>query len=85
MFNLGTLVMTPGADQALAPSTVRIALDRHSKGDWGVVDGHDRTQNDRAVGEGARILSVYEEEGTRFYVITEADRSATTVLLPEEY
>ncbi|MEM7387300.1 MAG: type I restriction endonuclease subunit M [Verrucomicrobiota bacterium] len=62
------------------------ALARHERGDWGEVCTEDRAENEEALRRGGRLLSVYRtEEGTRFYIITEADRSSTTVLLPDEY
>jgi len=61
------------------------AVARHSRGDWGDVDDHDRQVNERAVKDGARLMSVYRDGDEAFWVITEADRSSTTVLLPEEY
>ncbi len=58
----------------------------HIVGDWGDVDEHDRAQNERALQEGTRLLSVYRSTGgVKFWIITEADRSVTTVLLPEDY
>ena len=85
-FRLGTLVATPGALNA-APSREALMdlVQRHESGDWGDLDAHDQRENEIAVREGLRILSAYELEGTRFWVITEADRSATTILLPDEY
>ncbi len=88
-FRLGRLLMTPGAQRAMAvasqdPLTL---LARHSEGDWGDVGPQDRDANERALVEGARILSTYQlaPEGPKLWVITEADRAATTILLPEEY
>ena len=60
-------------------------VQRHASGDWGDLDAHDKEANDVAVREGFRLLSAYELEGTRFWIITEADRSTTTILLPDEY
>jgi hypothetical protein len=61
-------------------------LKRHVIGDWGEVDERDRAENDRSVGAGCRLLSAYKlRTGERLWVITEADRSATTLLLPSEY
>ena len=60
-------------------------LDRHSSGDWGALCQEDKEANEIAVREGHRLLSLHHSDGTKFYVITEWDRSATTVLLPEEY
>jgi hypothetical protein len=87
-FPLGQLALTPGALGALAVNqqTSSIFLRRHWRGDWGEVDAHDRQENDLSLAEGYRLLSVYTlKDGTRIWVITEADRSATTILLPEEY
>lgn len=83
---LGRVVATPGALDSLLPEDVLRALDRHVRGDWGEVDEHDQGQNDFAYENGLRLLSAYTSStGVRFWVITEADRSATTVLLPDEY
>jgi hypothetical protein len=58
---------------------------RHEAGDWGEVTPEDRHANDRALMEGTRILSAYYSSGVRFWIITEADRSKTTVIMPEDY
>ncbi len=85
-FPLGLVVMTTGAYDALTAADVKRALFWHGQGHWGDVSDDDAQANDRALTEGTRILSAYiAENGTRFWVITEADRSATTVLLPDEY
>ena len=85
-FPLGRLVCTPGAGDAVPPAEVAAALDRHLAGDWGDVCPQDRAENDLSLRDGFRLLSVYRTEtGLTFWVITEADRSATTVLLPDEY
>lgn len=85
-FPLGRLVATPGALEALSQDDICRALQRHLSGDWGEVDAEDRAANDQALVEGTRLLSSYKAaNGTKFWVITEADRSATTVLLPSEY
>jgi hypothetical protein len=61
-------------------------LDRHLRGDWGNCDADDRQANEDALKTGARIFSVYHtKKGVKLWVITEADRSATTILLPNEY
>jgi hypothetical protein len=61
-------------------------LQRHQAGDWGDVDEHDRQENELSLKNGFRLLSVYHAaNGVKFWIITEADRSATTVLLPEDY
>jgi hypothetical protein len=61
-------------------------LRRHVRGDWGNLDDDDRAENELSVDAGFRLLSAYElRDGTRIWIITEADRSATTILLPGEY
>ena len=85
-FALGRTGITRGALDALPEKDVRAAMDRHIRGDWGNVCADDKQANDDALGFGARLLSAYNtESGRKFWIITEADRSATTVLLPEEY
>jgi hypothetical protein len=85
-FRLGRLVSTPGALERVSPDEMLRALGRHSTGDWGSVCSEDAEANEVAVAERARLLSSYTTgEGVRFWIITEADRSLTTVLLPEEY
>ena len=75
---------TPAALDTLHAGDIAAALARHFAGDWGDLCPDDRAENERAVRAGdLRLFSVYRDRrGTRFYVITEADRSATTVLLP---
>ncbi len=85
-FALGRTVITRGALTTLGQNDVRIALARHARGDWGDVCADDRQANDGALTRGGRLLSAYHTPcGTKYWIITEADRSATTVLLPEEY
>ena len=80
------VVITPAADEAIKHYDVIAALMRHTPGDWGDVDEFDWKENDRAVEEGGRVLSCYHtEDDTVFWLITEADRSYTTVLLPSDY
>ena len=87
-FGLGQVVGTPGALQALQEAEqhpVEI-LTRHVTGDWGDLCDEDRAENELSVEQGFRILSAYElDTGAKVWLITEADRSATTFLLPEEY
>jgi hypothetical protein len=91
LFPLGQIVATPGAlealrDQQCPHETTLNLIVRHATGDWGNVDVEDREANDRSVEDGTRILSSYDlDGGGRVWIITEADRSATTILLPEEY
>ena len=85
-FPLGQLVITRNAAERLTDDDVQSALRRHAVGDWGELDKEDRQENDRSLAEGDRILSAYvAQESTRFWIITEADRSVTTILLPEDY
>ena len=87
-FQLGSLVATPGALQALeqAGQSPMEFLQRHAAGDWGEVDAHAKTENEYSLQHGFRLLSAYRlADGTKIWIITEADRSATTLLLPEEY
>ena len=88
LFPLGRLLSTPRALEALAEAgdSIETFLARHSTGDWGTVCEDDRKENDFSVTNGFRLLSAYRlQDGTNIWIITEADRSATTVLLPEEY
>lgn len=85
-FRLGKLVSTPGALQRVPDGEMLRAIGRHVCGDWGNVCPQDAEANEAAVHERARLLSSFTTEaGVRFWIITEADRSVTTVLLPEEY
>ncbi len=85
-FPLGQTVMTANALEHLSQDDVLGALTRHAAGDWGDVCEEDRQENELSLREGFRLFSVYQSAaGEKFWVITEADRSATTVLLPEEY
>lgn len=86
LFGLGKLLATPGALSALSSTEIQRALARHLSGDWGQVGRDDWQENDRSLEESRRLFSVYAaQSGQVFWVITEADRSATTILLPEEY
>lgn len=87
-FSPGTVVATPGALAAFQASgdDPLAFLVRHVAGDWGELDEHDRLENELSLKHGWRILSCYRlSTGVKFWVITEADRSATTFLLPDEY
>jgi hypothetical protein len=87
-FPLGRVVATPGALSALEKAEQLPAefLDRHVNGDWGEVPDADKQENEGAIEQGNRILSAYTTSaGERMWVLTEADRSATTLLVPEEY
>jgi len=87
-FPLGQVVATPGALAALAEAghAPHEFISRHQAGDWGELDQEDRQENERSLKSDCRLLSAYSlSDGTRIWVITEADRSSTTILLPEEY
>ena len=88
LFQLGQILLTIGAREALEESnqTAIEFLARHRSGDWGLVCEDDRQENELSVKEGFRILSAYKtKKGEKIWVITEADRSSTTILLPSEY
>lgn len=83
---LGQVVVTRGALETLPAVEVFDCLLRHAEGDWGDLCKEDRAQNDEALEHEARLMSRYRtKNGIRFWIITEWDRSYTTILLPEEY
>jgi len=86
-FSLGQTVATPGALEVLgsAGASPLTLLARHQSGDWGNVPPEDARENERSVMQGDRILSSYRVGGERLWIITEADRSVTTILKPDEY
>jgi hypothetical protein len=87
-FRLGQLVATPGALDALKEASVGFIpyVSRHLVGDWGDISKEDAAENELSLKEGFRLLSAYRlPTGCKIWVITEADRNATTILLPEEY
>ena len=84
-FELGRLLATPGALHAVSKDEVTEAIARHLSGDWGDLCPQDTADNEFGLTHSGRLCSrYYTEDGTLFYVITEWDRSVTTVLLPEE-
>ena len=83
---LGQVVATANAARTLPQDEIVVALRRHASGDWGDVDEEDHESNDKAFQHDDRLLSVYHTSGgTKFWIITEWDRSVTTILLPEDY
>ncbi|MBI5386437.1 MAG: hypothetical protein HZA90_17335 [Verrucomicrobia bacterium] len=85
-FPLGQTVLTAHALEVLHPGDVAAALQRHARGDWGEVGPPDAAENEFALQEGFRLLSAYtDRHGVKFWIITEADRSYSTILLPEDY
>jgi hypothetical protein len=88
LFPLGQVVATPHALQLLAQHeiTPEALLARHQSGDWGVLPTEDAAANRAALADGGRLLSSYPlAEGVKVWIITESDRSATTLLAPDEY
>jgi len=88
LFSLGQCVATPGALAALEAAGQMPAdfLTRHAHGDWGDIHPDDKGANEQALKDGARLFSVYRtSKGVKVWVITEADRVSTCILLPDEY
>ena len=91
LFPIGNTLMTRGVQMLLDENTLvpKLITDdlisRHASGDWGDVDAEDSETNDRAVKNGDRLVSSYTVSGEKVWIITEADRSSTTMLLPSEY
>ena len=87
-FPIGQLAATPGATEAMQESgqTADFFLDQHVAGNWGIVDEGDWQLNDQALKDGDGLLSAYMTlKGTKIWIITEHDRSVTTILLPSDY
>ena len=91
-FEPGRFLATPAVLDAVPRGMIFAAIERHLNGDWGDVCDSDKRANDRALKNGCRLLSVYhtpalgdKKRETKLWIITEADRSATTVLLPSDY
>lgn len=87
LFPLGLIGITPAAANVEARSDIIIPdlVLRHAQGDWGDIDEHDREVNANALSHHGRLMSAYGEGPDRLYIITEADRSVTTVLCPSDY
>jgi hypothetical protein len=85
-FETGRTAITASAQRTINPRDVQRALARHAQGDWGELCEDDRQENERSLQKGGRLFSAYvAADGTRFWIITEADRAVTTLLLPEDY
>lgn len=85
LFRLGRIVATPNALAKLSQPDILTGIQRHQAGDWGDVDDHDRQANNAALTDGTRLFSVYHSAtGLKFWIITNADRAVTTVLMPED-
>ena len=88
LFPLGDCYYTPGAKAALEKTRADVAalVARHVTGDWSEMVEEDQAANRQAIAEGSRVFSAYHlRTGVKLWIITEADRSATTLLLPDEY
>lgn len=86
----GTLVATRGVAYEMQENSefynfVQKSFSRHAIGDWGDISEEDKASNDYALEHGERIFSAYENGDSKIWIITEWDRSATTILFPEEY
>jgi len=84
-FPLGDVVITTNARSILTTAEVTSALHRHATGDWGDLCPEDAERNIEALHEGSRLLSAYGKGKRRFWIITEADRTLTTILMPLDY
>jgi hypothetical protein len=84
-FPLGQVAITANASLRLSTEEVMTALNRHASGDWGDLYPEDTLANDHALNDGGRLFSAYGQGEERFWIITEANRSVTTILLPEDY
>ena len=86
-FHPGKLVATPAVMKKVDPDYAMAALVQHLQGKWGLVDVEDAATNDRALEVGARVVSAYPlpDEAGDFWIITEGDRSYTTMMLPSDY
>ncbi len=86
LFSLGRLVATPAVLDVVSRKELFAAVGRHKRGDWGDVCETDRKASDQGLKNGERLLSAYKSAGgTKFWIVTEADWSYTTILLPSEY
>lgn len=89
-FSLGQILWTRGINSLVAQDTVFAkfvmdSLEKHATGDWGNVSREDQSENEYAIGKYLRLFSAYSHGDKKIWIITEADRSATTVLFPNEY
>jgi hypothetical protein len=85
-FPFGRIAATPNALNTISSDEILRALSRHVQGDWGTLEPEDREANEIALKQGGRLFSAYHStQNIKFWIITECDRSATTVLLPEDY
>lgn len=86
LFNLGAIAVTTAANEVLSPMIMVDLLSRHMTGDWGIVCDEDKALNNHALNHNQRLLSSYvTNDGIAVWIITEADRLITTILLPSDY
>ncbi|MDD5435210.1 MAG: hypothetical protein PH343_07255 [Nitrospira sp.] len=90
LFVLGRVYCTRGVNEELAQNLdfagfVSKSIERHAVGDWGDLDEPDKRENEYAIGKYLRIFSAYNYQNKKIWIITEADRSVTTILFPDEY
>lgn len=89
LFKLGQVVATPGAIRAIEENNVDMwsLLQHHANGDWGCIPDDDKLENQLSVRNGYRVMSSYllNDRGDKLWIITEADRTSTCLLLPDEY
>ena len=85
-FPFGRIVATPNVLTSIPNDEILKALSKHLQGDWGTLEAEDKNENERALKHGGRLFSAYQSSrNEKFWIITEADRSVTTILLPEDY
>jgi len=85
-FNLGRIVATPSTLAVVSNPEILVSLALHHAGEWGELDPEDHAANESALEHGGRLFSAYRTAaGVKFWIITECDRSATTILLPSDY
>lgn len=85
LFSLGEIVITSNALSQLTPEEINSALRCHASGNWGTVCPNDGAMNNEALTTGDRLFSAYGSGERKFWIITEWNRSVTTILLPEDY
>lgn len=84
-FSLGRIVTTISIGQLIHPNFIADLLERHHTGDWGDLDKEDIDTNEKALSHNNRLMSSYDTKVGKIWIITEADRSSTTILWPDEY